>query len=125
MGNLTWLQTLGLTAGTGLIGLVGWIVRQVIKGNLVPKATLDREKVISARWREIADLYAENDRQHNAIMNRHSDILEKVLVIIERAPWVRLDSGDGYRGSHASDASRTRQIENPPLPWPPHERPYG
>lgn len=125
MGNLTWLQTLGLTAGTGLIGLVGWIVRQVIKGNLVPKATLDREKVISARWREIADLYADNDRQRNAVVARNNQILEQVLAIIERAPWVRLDPGDGYRGSHASGESRTRQIESQSPPWAWHDKPYG
>jgi len=117
VGNLTWLQTLGLTAGTGLIGLVGWIFRRVLSGNLVPKATLDREKEISARWREIAETYAANDRQRNAIVARNNEILERVLAIIERAPWVRLDSGDGYRGSHAYDVNRTRQIENPPQPW--------
>lgn len=122
MGNLTWLQTLGLTAGTGLIGLVGWIVRRIITGNLVPKATLDREKEISARWREIAETYAANDRTRNVIVSRNNEILEKVLVIIERAPWVRIDSGAGSPGSPGSDANRTQQTESLPQPWRWHNR---
>jgi hypothetical protein len=114
VGNLTWLQTLGLTAGTGLIGLVGWTFRQVIRGNLVPKATLDREKEISARWREIANMYAENDKKRNEIVARNNEILEQVLGLLERAPWVVTADVVGLRGYHDSGTSKHRQIENPP-----------
>jgi hypothetical protein len=112
VGNLTWLQTLGLTAGTGLIGLVGWTFRQVLRGNLVPRATLDREKEISARWQEIANTYAETDRKRHEIITRNTEFLEQVLGLLERAPWVVTAEVAGSPGSTDSGMNRPRQIES-------------
>lgn len=114
MGGLTWLQTLGLALGTGLIGTLFWSIRQVLKGNLVPRVTLEREREISNQWRTIAETYAENDRKRSEIVTRNNEILGRVLVVLERAPWLGIVPGAGLPGSPGSDGSdgnRQRQTE--------------
>jgi hypothetical protein len=73
---------------------------------------LDREKEISARWREIANTYAENDKKRSETVARNNEILEQVLGLLERAPWVVTAEVVGLRGYHDSDTSRHRQIES-------------
>ena len=109
---MTWLQTLGLTAGTGLISLVAWIVRQIVTGNLVPRITADRDREIAKRWQEIAEMYQENDRRREAIVSRNNEILARMLPILEQAPWVGTVRPDGSFGSDVETRSRHRQIEN-------------
>lgn len=120
MENVTWLQTLGLAIGTGLISLVGWMLRQVLKGELVPRATLQREREISNQWREAAETYAENDKRRSEIMSRNNEMMARVLSILAQAPWLGTDLRDGlsgFPGSGESEESRTWQQGR-------HGRPY-
>lgn len=110
---MTWLQTLGLTAGTGLISTLIWVFRQMVNGNLVPRATLDREKQISARWREIAELYADNDKRRNETVERNNQILGRVVAVLERAPWVSTGHGPGSPGFGGSDGTRPERRGSP------------
>jgi hypothetical protein len=117
MGDLTWLQTLGVALGTGLISTLFWTIRQIVKGNLVPKATLDREKQISARWREIAEMYADNDRRRSVTVERNNQILGRVLAVLERAPWAGTAPVPGSPGYGGSVGIRLEPTRSPPPPW--------
>lgn len=120
MGDLTWLQTLGVAVVTGLTGLVGWVIRQVIKGNLVPKVVLDREREISREWRQVAETYAENDRKHSEIVHRNNEALSRALVVLERAPWLDTESKDGsrgFRGYAVSEGIRPEPDETQDRRW--------
>ena len=119
MGDLTWLQTLGVAVVTGLTGLVGWVIRQVIKGNLVPRVVLEREREISTEWRQVAEAYAENDRKRNEIVHRNNEILGRVVMVLERAPWLDTAPRDGSRGSRGYAVSE----ENRYVPDGNQERP--
>lgn len=109
---MTWLQTLGLTAGTGLISLVAWTIRQIVIGNLVPRITVDREREIARSWKEIAETYRENDRKRDEILVRNNEILARMLPILERAPWVVTVPPAGSPGLGGSSGSRHRQVES-------------
>lgn len=115
MENLTWLQSLGLTTGSGLVGVVIWAVRRIIRGDLVPKVTVDREREISNQWRTVAETYAENDQKRNEIVNRTNEMMVRVLALLEQAPWLDTAPRDGQRGSPGSESyigSRRRHEES-------------
>ena len=111
MGNLTWLQTLGLALGTGLISTLVWAIRQVLNGNLVPRSVLDRQTEITRHWQEIAEMYAVNDQRRSEIMVRNNEMLSRVLAVLERAPWAGTAPRGGSPGYGESGESRHARIE--------------
>lgn len=125
MGGLTWLQTLGLALGTGLISTLVWAIRQVLNGNLVPRAVLEREQGISREWKEIALTYAENDSKRSEIVTRNNEILSRIVAVLERAPWLDTVSRDGLRGSTGYAASEESRHRKPEISQQPERWPYG
>lgn len=113
MDNVTWQLTLGLALGSGLISLVFWTLRRIIKGDLVPRVTVQREQEISNQWRQVAETYAENDRRRSEILSRNNEMMARVLSILAQAPWLGTDSRvglSGFLGSENSEESRIRLI---------------
>lgn len=90
MGDLTWWQTLALATGTGLVTLVGWTVRAVLTGKLVPRSVLDHE-------RHINDLR----RQENEVLTASVDRLTEVVHLAMGSPVTGRHAGswDGYGSS--------------------------
>ena len=111
---MTWLQTLGLTAGTGLIGTLLWIARLIVRGHLVPRATLLDERANRKEWQAIAKAYAENDRMRSRVVTRNNEMLARLLTMMEHAPWVVTGDQDGSGGWPYSGGNRPATGWSPP-----------
>jgi len=105
VGDVAWLT--GLLAGTAALvtWLVKWIVRNVRED---ARERIERERQISDQWRRSAEIHLDNDRRTNEILGR-------ILLTLERPPWVATAPAAGWDGSPGYDTSRHRRSESP---WP-------
>lgn len=113
MGDVAWLTGLLTAAG----GLVAWLVRWIVKRERERvREEIERERQISAEWRQVAETEQANSRRTNEILGQMNQAMARIMMTLERPPWVATAPSVGVDGSRGSDTSRHRRSESPWLP---------
>lgn len=115
MGDVAW-QYGSLALAAGLITfLVKWILAREKELRQSLREEVERERGISATWRQIGETSLANQKQSNEILWHVLDNQRHMRAMLERLTYPGTESSTGGPGWTSSEANRTTPNVTP---WP-------